>query len=490
MTKIKVITSILLVIVVLFSVPFAATATEYGPYLDSMMNFMQGMYYKGLTDEEGLKAALKGMFAGLDKYSAFYDNAEMEAINRSLNGNFVGIGAALEKVDNGIKITKIYEGSPAEKAGILEGDIITAVNGSSILGKDAEAVAASIRGDAGTTVRLTIMRGTVKKEYSLVRATITISSVQYRIEGKTAYVRIDSFSQGTAAKFNEALTQINKNGIWKIILDLRGNPGGYVDEAVNVAKKILPGGMITKLDYRSEEMTDQSYYADNNNPKYFIAVLVDEDSASASEILAGALQDTGNSVLIGQKTYGKGVFQNLFSILTPEAYTKYSKQYGEQYVTDLHWMSYFGVIPTKNEILGKVKLTTGHYLTRNGRSIDGIGLIPQVVEPNAKMPNGVNLALINPITNTATMDINLYDNGVYSAERILKALGYVTAADKQYDAATATAVKKYQSAKRLPVTGKIDVKTRDQLNKTLLELRKINDTQYAKAAQIMSWLKD
>lgn len=491
MNRFKGVISLALIIVFLFAGSMGASAQEYGPYFESMLQFVQEMYYKDLTDEEGLKAALKGMLAGLDKYSAFYDNHEMEAFNSSLNGNYVGIGAGLEKSDSHIKITKVYEGSPAEKAGILEGDLITAVNGVSVFDKDAETVATAIRGDAGTTVRITIIRENLTKEFSIVRGTVSINPVMSRIEGENAYIRIDSFGAGTAAKFNKAMDEVDKNSIRKIILDLRGNPGGYVDEATAVAEKLMPPGIITTLDYKSDVMTDQVYSSNETHPDYIVAVLVDEGSASASEILAGALEDAGNGFLIGQNTYGKGVFQNLFSVLTPEAYEKYNKLYGEKFVTEIQWLNYDGVFPKQDEILGTVKLTTGHYLTPKGRAIDSIGLKPAVALPNPTNPNNVDLSSINFLSNSEPITINIYDAEVYNIERVLKAAGYLTTtADKQFDTATQDAVKKYQANAKLPVTGTIDVNTRDQLNKTLLELRNKNDPQYTKAVEILNWFKN
>ncbi len=477
-----------LMVVLLFSGTIKASAVEYGSYFDTMLQFMRGMYYKDVTDEDGLKAALKGMFSALDPYSSFYDREETEALNSSLNGNFVGIGAGLEKGDKGIRITKVYEGSPAEAVGVQEGDIITAVDGSSVVDKDAETVAAAIRGEEGTWVRLTILRGDKTKEFSIKRGLVTINPILYRLEGDVAYIRIDSFSLGTSNRFNEALEEANKNKIHRIILDLRGNGGGYVDEAVKVAEQLIPPGVVTTLDYKSEEMLDRVYYAKKSHPDYIVAVLVDKGTASASEILAGALEDAGNGFLLGQNTYGKGVFQNLFTILTPEAYLKYSELYGDQYVTELQWMSYYGVFPDNDEILGTVKLTTGHYLTPKGRAINGIGLAPVITLPDPSAPNGVDLSSVSILSNTVPMAIDQYDIGVYHAEKVLKAAGYLsTTADRYFDSATQEAIKQYQKAYKLPQTGIIDIKTRDQLNKTLIELRNNNDKQYAKAVELLNW---
>lgn len=491
MNKLKRLASIILVALLIFTHSISVSAAEYGDYLESMIHFVSDMYYKGLTDEEGLKAAINGLFSNLDKYSAFYDKEEAEGFYNSLNGNFVGIGVALEKVDTGIKITRVYENSPADKAGVLEGDIITAIDGVSVLGKEAESVATEIRGLEGEPVLLTIMRGTSTQEFSVVRATVTLSAISYRIEDKVAYIRLENFSSGVSFQFAKIIEAVNKDNIRKIVLDLRDNTGGYVDEAVAIARMLLPPGVITTLDYKSEEIEDKVYSNQRTNPDYIVAVLVNENTASASEILAGALEDTGIGFLVGQETYGKGVFQSMFSILTPEAYKKYSELYGEKYVTELQWFSYYGVSIDSDDILGTVKLTTGYYLTPKGRIIDGEGLTPTVIIPNPSYPNKVDLSAVERLSTSEELKLNAYGADVYNAERILKAAGYYSSTpDKRFDAETTAAINAYQKDSGLKVTGIIDEKTRDSLNRTLSELREKNDQQYTKAIEILNWFSD
>lgn len=489
MKKLKGLVSLLLIICFVFAATPITNAQEYGSYLEAMLGFMTEMYYKGLTDEEALVVTLKGMFSQLDNYSDFYDKKETQSLINNLTNNYEGIGAALQDTDNGIKVVEVYENSPAEKAGVHSGDIIIAVDGKNVESMDATSVAAVIRGEIGTEVKLTILRDGYDMDFFIIRGIVTIKSVHYRIEGYCGYISIDSFDRGVSKEFNEAIEEINKAKVRKIILDLRGNPGGYVDEAVAVAKKLMPEGIVTTLDYKSENYNDQVYYSSGKHPDYIIAVLVDEHSASASEILAGALEDSGVGILIGQKTFGKGVFQNIFSILTPEAYNKYNKKYGIGYVTDTEWMSYHGVFPEKDEIIGSVKLTTGHYLTPKGRSINGIGLKPSFVEPNPVNPNDINLSQVSPIKEYVAR--NSYNNDVYNAEKILKAAGYMEInVDRLFEDKTLDAVKKYQADYKLPVTGKIDSVTKEKLNETLYELRKSNDKQYTKALEVLNFFRD
>jgi len=485
MRKLKAFVSIVLVVCIIYAAAPVASAV-YDSYLGSMLEFMTEMYYKGLTDEEGLITALKGMFSGLDEYSGLYDREEMAAWYTNLDNSYVGIGAVLENHKDGIRIVEVFADSPAEKAGLKPNDIITAVDGKNVAGMDSTTVAAMIRGEEGTTVKLTIMRGDSRLDFSIVRGTVIRRTVYYRIEDKTGYIKISSFSDGTSDEFSDVMDVMDKNGIKKIILDLRGNSGGYVDEAVAVANELIPKGVITRLDYKSELLNDHTYYADGKHPEYLIAVLVDEGTASASEILAGAIEDSGTGFLVGQKTFGKGIFQSMFPVLTPEAYYKYKLLYGDSYVSQIEWLGYYGVMASEDEILGTVKITTGYYLTPKGRNIHEKGLTPSVTADNPTHPNGIVLSEITPLSGTGAIRPDAYNDEVYDAERILVASGYLKAVpDRLFDKDTVDAVKKYQADMKIPVTGTIDARTKEKLNSTLYELRNKNDEQYAKAVEFL-----
>ncbi|NLU31809.1 MAG: S41 family peptidase [Clostridiaceae bacterium] len=478
--------AILILCIMLLMPLTSAMAMDYGDYLNSAVEFMQDMYYLDMDDEETLKAALKGIFGGLDPYSSFYDRGESQRLTESLEGSFSGIGIAIERCPEGVRITKVYDGSPAEGAGLWEGDIILAVNGVSTYGKDADVVASEIRGEEGTTVTLTIQRQSSRMDVAIKRGIVVINPVVWRIEGDVAYIHIDTFNSNTGRKFSEAMEQIKQAGITKILLDLRDNPGGFVDEAVDVARKLVPEGLITRLDFKSERLSDTEYYSSLKNSPYLVAVLVNENTASAAEILAGAIQDSGKGVLVGQKTYGKGVVQNMFSVLTPQAYAKYSRQYGLKFITEIEWLVYQGIFLSPNEILGTISITTGHYLTRNGRQIHGVGLAPDVEAANRTLPNGIDLMLVGRLTNDKTLTLNDYGNDVDQAERILRAAGYFEGVpDKLLDEETQAAIKKFQSSEKIRVTGNIDATTRDRLNMLLDTLRTQHDPQYVKGMEVL-----
>lgn len=482
----KKLTAILLLCSLLLISAVPAMGMDYGDYLNSALEFMQDMYYLDVNDEETIKAALKGMFGNLDPYSGFFDNQETQQLNDSLQGSFVGIGASLEKCDEGVRIVKVYEESPAEKAGLRDGDIILAVDGVSTFGKEASAVASEIRGEKGTRVTLTIQRQSEKLDITVRRDQVTLNPVSWRIEGDVAYIYIESFTGSTGAQFGKAIDEIARRGVTRILLDLRDNAGGFVDEAVAVARKIVPEGLITRLDFKSERLTDKTYYSDLRNSPYIMAVLVNEHTASAAEILAGAIQDSGKGVLIGQKTYGKGVVQNMFYVLTPEAYAKYGKKYGLHYITSVEWLSYEGVLLDPDDLLGTIKLTTGHYLTRNGRTIHGVGLAPDIEIAARNLPNGTDLALVIPLGNTETLTPGAYGHDVYQAEKILRAAGYFESSpDRMMDQETQEAVRRFQAENQIPVSGNIDIQTRDKLNECLNTLRAEHDPAFTRGLYLL-----
>lgn len=216
MKHVKKAVALLIILAILF-IPVTSMAMDYGDYLNSAVEFMQDLYYLDMNDEEALKAALKGIFGGLDPYSGFYDAEETEQLNESLTGNFTGIGVSLEKCDEGVRITKVYEGSPAEKAGLHDGDIILAVDGVSTSGKEASTVASEIRGEEGTEVTLTIRRWSEEMNITVKRGAVSINPVVWRIDGDVAYIRIESFNSSTSEKFSEAMKEIEQKGITKIL---------------------------------------------------------------------------------------------------------------------------------------------------------------------------------------------------------------------------------------------------------------------------------
>ena len=276
-------------------------------------------YYLGEVDEEKLKeGAIKGYIEGLDDpYTEYISKEDMEEYLDDTMGNFVGIGIYMVKDEatNRIKVLAPIKGSPAEKAGVLAGDIIISVNDEEFTGDQFSVISTKIKGEEGSTVKLKVLRGKEEKEFEIKREKIVVNPVEGKvIENNIGYIDFSSFDENTSEEFKKKYEELASQGIKSLIIDLRNNGGGIVDEALEIA------------DYFVEKDTVLLYEVDkDNNEKVEKAkdgvlinmptiVLTNENTASSSEILAGALKDLGKAKIVGTKTYGKGVIKSLLTL--------------------------------------------------------------------------------------------------------------------------------------------------------------------------------
>ncbi len=466
---------------------FAANSATGVTYLDSVMELIQEHYYGGITDDKLIDNAIRGMLNSLDDYTTYYDNEEKDEFMDSITGVFGGIGISMGSSGDYIVVLEAFSGSPAEKAGMLQGDKITEANGINLVGASSDKAASIIKGEPGTIVKLGILRnGSAEKIYfNVVREIIRVNPVTYENRNGIGYIQLDMFNENTSEYFNEALAEFDKRKITNIVLDLRDNPGGEVGQAVALAEKIVPEGLITKLDYKSEQYRDIEYYSTLKQPKYKVAVLVNGMSASASEIVSGAVQDTGAGVLVGTKTFGKAKFQSLLPILTREAYEKYRQKFGLDTV-NAYELYKFNIFPSDEEINGYAKMTLGVYYTPKGRMIDEAGLIPDIPVADPGAIAGVPITSIQRMTKSVDLKAGSQGSDISNAKKILKVMGYdITTFDSEFDKAFETALKKYQTDKGLNANGILDIKTQIALNANLLELILKYDTQYAAAVKYL-----
>ena len=325
------------------------------------LRFIETQYVRDVDYTNLIDGAISGMVKTLDDPHSIYLDPKMYELMRShTEGSFGGVGIVMGFKDNKITVISVMEGTPSEAAGIKTGDEIIAVDGVPTSEIEPEEVVLHIRGEIGTDVTLRIRRaGEEDRDYVVRRATIQVHTVAGQMLPDTdgiGYIRIASFSEHTADEFKDAYRALEKDGVKGMIIDLRENPGGLVTSCVAIANMVVPKGPVVSVvqkDGRREE-----YKSDLSEEKYPLVVLIDGNSASASEILAGALQDTGAATIVGETSYGKGSVQVILPLYDDDA----------------------------------LKLTIAKYYTPSGRSIDGTGIEPDVrVEPQADSAQDVQL---------------------------------------------------------------------------------------------------
>lgn len=268
-------------------------------------------YVRQIDNQDRLYGSISGMIAGLgDPFSGFMKKDEADRLSEDLNGNFDGIGAELIQKDGYITVVSPLDDSPAAKAGIQPGDIIIKINDQDAPETVEEAVKL-IRGKAGTQVKLAILRNGAVQDISIVRATVEVKNVTYRKDGTVGVIKINQFSENVATLLDAAIKQASSDGVTGLVLDLRNNPGGLLDMSAQVASRFIdPGVVVVERDKNKQEIELKTIQGITPT-KLPLVVLVNKGSASASEIVAGAIQDAGRAKIVGETTFGKGSVQQL-----------------------------------------------------------------------------------------------------------------------------------------------------------------------------------
>ena len=282
-------------------------------YIETL-DYVKTKYPFEILDRELINNSIKGMLQYLDENSNYYTKEEADVILKGLLGNYAGIGVVIENQEGNIIVNSVMKNSPAEKSGLKKGDIIVSVDNIKINDLSLEDVSNLIRGLPDTKVKLGIIRNNSPKPIYLdiTRGNIKVNPVDYKIlEKDIGYIKITDFNPYATTYTKEALQEFNKKNIDKIILDLRDNPGGLLPQAINIAELFVPEGPIVHIRTNKGITT---HISTNQNPKYKLVVLINENSASASEILAGAIKERQGGTLVGKKTYGKGTVQTMLPL--------------------------------------------------------------------------------------------------------------------------------------------------------------------------------
>ncbi len=288
--------------------------------LKNIEAIMKKYYLNDYDEQKAIDGAISGYISSLgDEYTEYIPSADMEEYTQNIKGNFVGIGIYMVKntEKNLIQVLSPIQESPAEKAGIQAGDLIKSVDGVEYTGDDMTTVANKIKGDAGTKVKLQILRGDKTLEFEITREKVNTNPViAEKLENDIGYLDVSSFDEGTAEDFKKKFENLKSQGIKSLVIDLRNNGGGLVKEALSIADYIVPKGKTLLITVDKNENEDIEKAKEDPIIDMPIVVLVNKNTASASEILAGALKDNEKATIVGTKTYGKGVIQQVLSLKT------------------------------------------------------------------------------------------------------------------------------------------------------------------------------
>ncbi len=389
-----------------------------------------------------VEGALAGMTkATADPHTVYFTPKQLASFTERTDGTYSGIGSTIELKDGFLTIVAPMEGSPSQKAGLRTGDQLIKVDGQEMKNITLEEGVAKVKGPAGSTVVLTVKRpGAESFDVSIVRASIVSPTVSSRmLEDKIGYIAMSQFAETTTAQFDKALSDLRTQGMTGLILDLRNNGGGRLDTCLAIANRLVPKGpVVHRVDREGQKVTEYSRLEKRDFP---MAVLINNYSASASEIIAGALQDTKSATIVGVRSFGKASVQRTY--------------------------------PLDNG--GAIKVTIENYLTPNEQHIQGVGIQPdlKVFDPVwPLMPASPDAS----VTKQEADDIELL-------QAKLRALGYAIANQEQgMGLQTAAALKSFQGSHELTASGKLNEETMDALNQATLDL-KLPDLQLGKAIE-------
>lgn len=385
---------------------------------------------------------IKAGFESLDEYTEYYTKEEFELFNKNINNVFYGIGVLIQEEGDYITVVSCVEDGAASKAGVLPGDKIAKVDGVDVKGAGVDKVQDLIVGELGTDVTVTFLRGGREIEFTLTRSEVKGQTVGGTIlKNNIGYIQIINFAANTANEFSKIIWEFEMAGVKHIILDLRNNPGGYFDAAVDIAKMIVPEGPIVETVFR-DESSSEVIYSQLKNPKFDFCVLINRNSASASEVLASAIGDSGIGHLVGEISYGKGVIQSMFEMWDGTAF----------------------------------KITTGKYFTRNGLDINGNGIEPHEYVENSTKP--IDLTKYSTFDYKTKPKVGDVSKNVLAAKERLKVMGYYNGEiNDVFEAEFADAIYKFQEENGLGAYGVLDVSTQVKMENIFYKIEVEQDDQ-------------
>ncbi|MGH6785597.1 MAG: S41 family peptidase [Novosphingobium sp.] len=343
----------------------AAVDGRAGPQFGRLLTVYQlvkAQYVEPVDDEKLIAGAIDGMLASLDPHSSYLEGSGLQRLNTMIDGSYTGLGLSVVLDQDTVKVVSPMRGSPAEAAGVKAGDYITHLDGKLIYGLELDDAVAKMRGEAGTKIRLTIFRAgrDAPFDVTVTRNVIDLEPVTWKLDGTIGVITVNEFSRDVGADVNRGIADLRKQSAGKLsglVLDLRSNPGGSLDEAVGLSDIFLGSGDIVsqrgRVAAENEYYRAESMFRGDAAKGLPVVVLIDAGSASASEIVAGALQDQRRALIMGERSFGKGSVQSLFSLDKTHA----------------------------------VKLTTARYFTPSGKSVQEGGITPDIRVPQLSDPD-------------------------------------------------------------------------------------------------------
>lgn len=372
--------------------------------INAVLNLIQSEYVDSIDVKDLVEQAIPAIIGNLDPHSYYIPASDIRAENEKLDGSMSGIGVSFFMMNDTANVDQVIPNGPAEKVGMLAGDRIISVNGESLVGGTltAEGIRSKIRGEKGTKVRIGVKRNTSKKTltFTITRDDIPMNTidVSYMLDDKTGYIKIAQFGKNTYDEFFAALSKLKKDGASRYIVDLRGNPGGYMEMAILMVNEFLEQGELIVYTKGRKEREDIQVWSDDQGSFHDaqVAVLIDEYSASASEIMAGALQDNDRGLVVGRRSFGKGLVQKQIYLPDSSAirltiaryYTPshrciqkdYTLGDEDDYSKELYDRYSHGELYSADSIkVDKSKI----FRTANGRIVyGGGGIVPDIFVPN------------------------------------------------------------------------------------------------------------
>lgn len=371
--------------------------------LNTILNMVSDGYVDTVDVNEIIEQTIPQLLSNLDPHTVYIPAKDLTDVNNELDGSFSGIGVSFFIMNDTVRIVEVLSGGPSEKAGLIAGDKIVSVNDTSFTGSTVtnQEVFKRLRGKKGSSIKLGIKRNSSDKTlyFDLTRGDIPVNSIDaaYMVEKEVGYIKINKFARTTYDEFLQALVKLKNEGAERYILDLRGNGGGFMEMAILMANEFLPENSLIVYTQGREKKNNQQFWSDGNGSfqEVELAILIDEFSASASEILAGAIQDNDRGIIVGRRSFGKGLVQRQFELTDSSAIRMTVSRYhtpsgrciqkdykkgGEAYNHDIYDRIISGELSNRDSI--KIDTTNVFQTVHHRKVYGGGGIIPDIFVPS------------------------------------------------------------------------------------------------------------